>query len=65
MTVLGLGGLGSLANLCGPEAVQRAQVDEALFWEFVELCDRYDREILPDGPGTRERAGLILVAERA
>ncbi len=64
MKVLRVGGLGSLANLCGGEAVKRALSDEALFQEFVELCERFDKEVLPEGPGTRQRAGLIAVAER-
>ena len=38
--------------------------EETLFQEFLELCERFDREILPEGLGTR-RAGLIAVAERA
>jgi SAM-dependent methyltransferase len=63
MRVLRVGGLGSFANLCGAETVQRALKDEDLLQEFLDLCDRYDREILPDGPGTRQRAGLIAVAE--
>lgn len=65
MKVLRIGGLGSLANLCGKETVERVLKDEALFQEFVKLCERFDREILPEGPGTRQRAGLIAVAERA
>jgi len=64
MRVLRIGGLGSLANLCGKEVVERVFGDEALFEEFLELCERFDREILPAGPGTRQRAGLIAVAER-
>ncbi len=62
MQVVRCGGLGSLANLCGPETVAQALQDEALFQEFLDLCERYDREVLPNGPGTRERAGLIAVA---
>lgn len=63
MRVLRCGGLGSLAGLCGPEAIARARADERLFEAFLDLCERYDREILPHGPGTRQRAGLIAVAE--
>ena len=63
MRVLRVGGLGSLANLCGREALERVLSDEALFQK--ELCERFDNEILPEGPGTRQRAGLIAVAERA
>lgn len=65
LRVLRLGGLGSLAYLCGRETVERVLEGEVLFQEFLELCDRFDREILPEGPGTRQRAGLIAVAERA
>jgi len=64
MRVLRVGGLGSLANLCGEELIKRVRKDEALFQEFLELCERFDKEILPEGPGTRQRAGLIAVAER-
>jgi len=62
MRVLRCGGLGTLANFCDPEAVERACQDEALFQDFVDLCERFDREVLPEGPGTRQRAGLIAVA---
>jgi ubiquinone/menaquinone biosynthesis C-methylase UbiE len=65
MRVLRVGGLGSLANLCGRETVEQALRDEAVFQKFLELCERFDKEILPNGPGTRERAGLLAVAERA
>lgn len=62
MRVLRCGGLGTLANFCGPEAVGQVCQDEALFQDFVDLCERFDREVLPAGPGTRQRAGLIAVA---
>jgi len=62
MRVLRCGGLGTLANLCGPEAVEQVCLNGALFQDFVDLCERFDREVLPDGPGTRQRAGLIAVA---
>jgi ubiquinone/menaquinone biosynthesis C-methylase UbiE len=64
MKVLRCGGLGSLAMLCGPETVQLALGDRDLFDRFVELCERFDADIMPDGPGTRQRAGLIAVAAR-
>ena len=63
MRVLRIGGIGSLANFVGQETVERAAKDEHLFQEFLDLCERFDAEILPDGPGTRNRAGLIAVAE--
>ena len=62
MRVLRCGGLGTLANFCGPEAMEQVCQDEALFQDFVDLCERFDREVLPGGPGTRQRAGLIAVA---
>jgi ubiquinone/menaquinone biosynthesis C-methylase UbiE len=65
MKVLRVGGLGSLAQLCGKAAVERVLEDEDMLQEFLELCERFDEEILPDGLGTRHRAGLIAVAERA
>ena len=63
MRVLRIGGLGSLAYLCGQEAVERVSADEALLQTFLDFCERFDNEILPEGPGTRQRAGLIAVAE--
>lgn len=51
MRVLRVGGLGSLANLCGREALERVLSDEALFQKFVELCERFDKEILPECQG--------------
>ena len=62
MRVLRCGGLGSLALLCGQEVVQRVLEDPARFEYFVGLCERFDHEIMPYGPGTRQRAGLIAVA---
>jgi hypothetical protein len=60
-----VGGLGSLSLLAGTEAVRRACADADLLERFIELADRFDREIMPQGPGTRQRAGLIAVAHRA
>jgi SAM-dependent methyltransferase len=64
MHVLRCGGLGSLAGLCERETVDRVLADERLTEQFLALCERFDREILPHGPGTRQRAGLIAVAAR-
>lgn len=63
MHVRRCGGLGSLAWLCGKETAERVKGNRQLFNRFVDWCDRFDREIMPDGPGTRLRAGLIAVAE--
>lgn len=62
MQVLRCGGLGTLSNLCGKETVAQVLQDEALFQEFLDLCERFDRQVLPNGPGTRQRAGLLAVA---
>ncbi len=63
MCVLRLGGLGSLSNLCEKEAIDRLFLNEALSKEFLALAERFDKEILPVGPGTQKRCGLIAVAE--
>jgi hypothetical protein len=44
------------------EVVERVCQDQTLFQDFLDLCERFDREVLPEGPGTRQRAGLIAVA---
>jgi hypothetical protein len=59
-----LGGLGSLLQLCDQETLRSVTRNIGLFNEFCGLCERYDREVLPDGPGTSARAGLIAVAHR-
>jgi SAM-dependent methyltransferase len=64
MNVIRCCGIGSLAFFCGEEMIQKVQEDEKLFGNFLDLCDRFDKEIMPEGPGTRQRAGLIAVAER-
>jgi len=63
MTVIRIGGIGSLANFCGSRAVENAMKDPQLRNEFLDLCDRFDTNILPNGPGTKERAGLIAIAQ--
>lgn len=63
MGVLRCGGLGSLAGLCDQEVIQRIANDSVLRESFLSICERFDREILPEGPGTRQRAGLIAVAQ--
>jgi SAM-dependent methyltransferase len=64
MRILRCTGLGSLAGLCAPEALVRVLKNGALLESFLTICERFDREILPCGPGTRQRAGLIAVARR-
>jgi SAM-dependent methyltransferase len=62
MKILVLRGLGSLANLC-EDVVPQILDDPALLEEFLDLCERFDRDIMPGGPGTCQRAGLLAVAE--
>lgn len=64
MQVLRCGGLGTLARLCDQEALLRARRDGEVFESFLSMCEQVDKEILPDGPGTSQRAGLIAVAQR-
>jgi ubiquinone/menaquinone biosynthesis C-methylase UbiE len=49
--------LGSLAQLLGPHG--ELAVPDA---ELLELADALDREVLPAGPGTFRRAGVLAVA---
>lgn len=64
MRVLRCGGLGSLSCLCGWENIAAHFENSAdLFEEFLDLCERFDAKIMPDGPGTYHRAGVIAVAE--
>jgi hypothetical protein len=64
MQILRCGGLGSLAGLCSQETLVSVSNDQGLLESFLSLCERFDAEILPSGPGTRHRAGLIAVASR-
>jgi ubiquinone/menaquinone biosynthesis C-methylase UbiE len=64
MQILRCGGLGSLAGLCSQETLVSVSNDQGLLESFLSLCERFDAEILPSGPGTRHRAGLIAVANR-
>lgn len=64
MQVLRCGGLGSLASQCRPETIRRIIEKKELLEKFLEICEYYDREVLEEGPGTRQRAGLIAVAEK-
>jgi SAM-dependent methyltransferase len=64
MRILRCGGLGSLAGLCEREALPVVLQDAALLESFLGICERFDNEILPCGPGTRLRAGLIAVGQR-
>ncbi len=51
-------GLGSLAGLIEQERVQAICASDT-FDEFIRYCERFDIELLPDGPGPRhERVSL-------
>jgi SAM-dependent methyltransferase len=63
MRVLRCGGIGSLAGLCDQGVLQRVTNDVVLMDSFLSVCQRFDMEILPEGPGTRQRAGLLAVAQ--
>jgi SAM-dependent methyltransferase len=64
MQVLRCGGLGSVAGFCDGETMRAISKDGALLEPFLDICERFDADILPSGPGTRLRAGLIAVARR-
>jgi ubiquinone/menaquinone biosynthesis C-methylase UbiE len=65
MAVLRAGGLGSLHGLCQEKISEHVFEDESLYQQYLEICERFDKEILVDGPGTQNDTGLIAVAERA
>jgi SAM-dependent methyltransferase len=64
MEVLRCGGLGSLAALCDRETTTAVARDSALLDSFLDVCEQFDSKVLPGGPGSRQRAGLIAVARR-
>jgi len=57
-------GLGSLANLCGKDTVDFVKKDTRAFQTFLDLCEDFDCNVMPGGPGTKQRAGLIAIASR-
>jgi ubiquinone/menaquinone biosynthesis C-methylase UbiE len=59
LTVSRVGGIGSLTHLLMPHGSPAIPTDE-----LVALCEAYDSAVLPDGPGSFRRAGLIAVAHR-
>jgi hypothetical protein len=64
MEVLRCGGLGSLAGLCDRETTTLVSREDSLLESFLDMCEQFDSDILPGGPGTRQRAGLMAVARR-
>lgn len=59
MTVDTVRSIGSLTHLLLPHG--SPAVPDA---DLVELCETYDRTVLPAGPGSFRRAGLLAVAHR-
>jgi hypothetical protein len=64
-TVLRCSGLGTLANLCGDVVTNYLKENDAVIEDFLDLCEYFDRDVMPNGPGTKQRAGLIAVGERS
>lgn len=62
--VLRAGGLGSLSNILPRERLTGLLDNPEAWQKFIEVCDRFDQELMPDGPGTWQRAGLIAVGVR-
>lgn len=62
MKISRLTAIGSLSNHCGKEFLEEIRNNPGLFAEFIELCDRYDKEICPYSLGSNQRAGMIIVA---
>jgi ubiquinone/menaquinone biosynthesis C-methylase UbiE len=54
--------IGSLSNHCGKEFIDELLAKPKLFDEYVDLCDRFDKEICPNSIGSSQRAGIIIVA---
>lgn len=63
MRILRLGALSSLSNTFEKKVIEQIFKDEVLLKEFIDLADRFDKEIQPEGAGARNRCGLIAVAE--
>ncbi|MBD3188122.1 hypothetical protein GF325_14895 [Candidatus Bathyarchaeota archaeon] len=57
--------MGTLAYLCDESTLSRVKQDDHLKEEFLDLCEIYDKCILPQGFGTRNRAGLFLAGKPA
>ena len=57
------GAFGSLVHLVGKDKVESLPSSGPMYERFLDLCEEFDR-MMPGGPGTRQRAGLIAVAAR-
>jgi hypothetical protein len=62
MKVVELRAVGSLANLSA-DVLPKILSDDHLLHEFADLCEEYDMAVDPGGPGTKQRAGLLAVAQ--
>ena len=47
-----------------PEKVHQLLNQQSQDPAFLELCDYYDRQVLPQGMGSFRRAGLFAAAEK-
>jgi ubiquinone/menaquinone biosynthesis C-methylase UbiE len=63
LRVTELRALGSLSNLSA-DALPSLMKSPDLLQEFLDLCEQFDTSIDPGGPGTKQRAGLLAVAQR-
>lgn len=64
MKIERLTSIGSLTNYCGKDFLEKLFEKPKLYDEFVELCDRFDKEICPNSIGSNQRAGIIIVASK-
>ena len=46
------------------ETVQEKMSAVSANREFLEICDYYDRNVMPDGMGSFRRAGILAIAEK-
>lgn len=73
MHVLECHSIGSLTHLYllhlylqnTPDEARRKINELAANEEFLEICDYYDKYVMPNGMGSFRRAGLFAIAEKA
>ena len=64
MKIERLTSIGSLSNHCGKGFIDELSLKPKLFEEYINLCDRFDKEICPNSTGSNQRAGIIIVASK-
>lgn len=71
MKVIECRGIGSLTHLYlihlyrqNPKDIHRIIEELIEDPEFLEICDYYDKNVLPDGMGSFRRAGILAIAEK-